>query len=136
MEIQTMERAVEILLVEDNPADVRLTIEALKETKVANHVNYVLSGEDAMAYLKKQGKYTDAVRPDIILLDLKLAKLTGFDVLKLIRANKPTAQVPVVIFTSSNMQADMLEGYKVGANSIIMALPFLTGKRLKSDQNM
>ena len=119
MEIQTMDRAVEILLVEDNPADVRLTIEALKETKVANHVNYVLSGEDAMAYLRKQGKYIDVVRPDIILLDLNLPKKNGREVLSEVKSDPSLRRIPVVILTSSKAEEDIVKTYDLHANCYI-----------------
>ena len=119
MEINPMHRTVEILLIEDNPADIRLTVEALKDSKVANRVNYVFSGEDAMAYLRKQGKYADAVRPDIVLLDLNLPKKKGGEVLSEIKTDAELKRIPVVILTSSKAEEDIIKTYDLHANCYI-----------------
>src|SRR5206468_127241 len=93
-------RPVEILLVEDNPGDVRLTVEALKEGKVHNHMSIVMDGEEAVAFLRRQGKYADAVRPDIILLDLNLPRKDGREVLAEIKADDTLRRIPVVVLTT------------------------------------
>jgi len=111
-----------ILLVEDNPDDRELIQSAFKEVGAPHEFAVVEDGQQAMDYLLGKGEFAEQPtheNPDIILLDLKLPKLTGFDVLKLIRANEHTVHVPVVIFTSSNIQADMATGYRIGANSIV-----------------
>lgn len=111
-----------ILLVEDNPDDRELIQMALDELGIPNEVIVVTDGQQAIDYLLGTGEFSERNKlenPDIILLDLKLPKLAGFEVLKLIRANQHTAYIPIVVFTSSNIQADMLTGYQLGANSII-----------------
>ena len=111
-----------ILLVEDNPDERELIRLAFHEVGALHEFSVVEDGQQAMDYLLGAGEFAERnirENPDIILLDLKLPKLNGFEVLKLIRANQNTAHVPVVIFTSSNIQTDMLAGYKIGANSVI-----------------
>src|SRR5574341_103920 len=92
---------IQILLLEDNPGDVRLTREAFKDGKVANTIHVVEDGEQALAYLRKQGKYADAVRPDIILLDLNLPKKDGREGLREIKSDQGLKQIPVVVLTTS-----------------------------------
>jgi len=106
-----------ILLVEDNPDDRELIQLALNELGILCEMIVMEDGQQAIDYLF--GKRNRLENPEIILLDLKLPKLTGFEVLKLIRANTYTADIPVVLFTSSNIQADLLTGYQLGANSVI-----------------
>jgi len=118
------ENTIEIILVEDNPADVEMTLEALKERNLANKVHVLRDGVEALAYIMnnvdcRPGK-ADEHRPKLILLDLKLPKVDGLEVLKRIRADDRTKSVPVVILTSSNEERDRIEGYKLGANSYVV----------------
>lgn len=112
-------RPVEILLVEDNPGDIRLTIEALKEGKVSNNLQTVNDGVDALAYLRKQGKFADAVRPDLVLLDLNLPKKNGREVLEEIKKDSDLKRLPVVVLTTSNAEQDVLKTYDLHANCYI-----------------
>ena len=112
----------QILLVEDNPDDVELTLRAFKQNHVANDVVVVRDGAEALDYLFGAGAYKDrdtAVMPEVILLDLKLPKVDGMEVLRRLRADKRTRLLPVVILTSSNEQEDKLNGYALGANSYV-----------------
>jgi two-component system, chemotaxis family, response regulator Rcp1 len=110
---------VEILLVEDNLADVRLTIEALKEEKIYNNLHVVRDGADALAFLHKEGKYADAARPDLILLDLNLPKVDGREVLKEIKSDDNLKSIPVVIMTISKSEEDIFRAYNLHANCYI-----------------
>jgi len=112
-------RPVEILLVEDNPADVRLTREALKEEKVYNNLYVVADGVEAMAYLRREGNYATAVRPDLILLDLNLPKKDGREVLKEIKSDPSLKVIPVCILTVSKAEEDILKSYSLHANCYI-----------------
>jgi two-component system, chemotaxis family, response regulator Rcp1 len=112
-------RPIEILLVEDNPGDVRLTKEALKEGKVRNHMCTVADGEEALKYLRRQAPYTKAVRPDLVLLDLNLPKKTGQEVLADIKADPDLKRIPVVILTVSQAEQDILKTYNLHANCYI-----------------
>jgi len=111
-----------ILLVEDSPDDVELTLRALKKSNVLNEVVVVRDGAEALDYLFAAGTYSggdSTVMPEVILLDLKLPKVDGLEVLRQIRADERTKLLPVVILTSSNEQRDVMESYKLGANSYI-----------------
>ena len=110
---------VEILLVEDNPGDVRLTLEVFKEAKLANKINAVEDGVEAMAYLRREGKYANAVRPDVILLDLNLPRMDGREVLEKIKLDKDLRSIPVVILTTSRAEEDILRSYNSHANCYI-----------------
>lgn len=110
---------IEILLVEDNPADVRLTTEALKEEKVYNNLHVVTDGVEAMAFLRREGKYAKAVRPDLILLDLNLPKKDGREVLKEIKNDDSLKIIPVVILTVSRSEEDIFKSYNLHANCYI-----------------
>ncbi|MBF0479129.1 MAG: response regulator [Candidatus Omnitrophica bacterium] len=110
---------IEILLVEDNPADVRLTTEALKEEKIFNNLNVVTDGVEAVAYLKKEGRYAQAVRPDLILLDLNLPKKDGREVLKEIKNDEKLKAIPVVVLTVSKAEEDIIKTYNLHANCYI-----------------
>lgn len=110
---------IEILLVEDNPADVRLTKEALKEEKVCNNLSVVTDGVEAMAFLRKEGRYVKAARPDLILLDLNLPKKDGREVLKEIKTDDNLKRIPVVILTASKSEEDVLKTYNLHANCYI-----------------
>jgi two-component system, response regulator len=111
-----------ILLVEDNPDDEELTILALKKHHVANEILVVRDGQEALDYIYGKGAYADRALnplPQLILLDLKLPKVEGLEVLKRIRANAPTRLTPVVVLTSSGEEEDIIKGYSSGANSYV-----------------
>src|SRR5574341_251536 len=110
---------IQILLVEDNPGDVRLTREAFKDGKVANTIHVVEDGEQALAYIRTQRKYADAVRPDIILLDLNLPKKDGREVRREIKSDQGLKQIPVVVLTTSASEEDVLRTYSDYANCYI-----------------
>lgn len=110
---------VEILLVEDSPGDVRLTQEALKSERLWNHLNVVRDGMEAMAYLHREGEFKDAVRPDLILLDLSLPRKDGREVLAEIKADEQLKCIPVVILTGSSLESDILGAYERYANCYI-----------------
>jgi CheY-like chemotaxis protein len=112
-------RPVEILLVEDNPGDVRLTQEALREGKVRNNLNVATDGVEALAYLRREGKYADAARPDLILLDLNLPRKDGRQVLAEIKADADLKTIPVVILTTSKADEDILRSYDLHANCYV-----------------
>jgi len=112
-------RPVEILLVEDNPGDVRLTEEALHEAKVRNNLSVVGDGVEAMAFLRREGVHGDAPRPDIILLDLNLPKMDGREVLARVKADPDLKRIPVVILTTSKAEEDVLRTYELHANCFI-----------------
>jgi chemotaxis family two-component system response regulator Rcp1 len=119
MSSQTFGKPVEILIVEDNPGDVRLTQEALKEGKVLNNLHVAEDGEEAMAFLRREGKYADAPRPDLILLDLNLPGKDGREVLAEIKADKDLRRIPVVVLTVSKAEEDILKTYDLNANCYI-----------------
>ncbi|MFP4466144.1 MAG: response regulator [Candidatus Goldiibacteriota bacterium] len=108
-----------VLLVEDKPSDVRLVIEAFKQTKIQNNLSVVSTGEEALKFLRKTGKYKDAPRPDIILLDLKLPGKSGHDVLKSIKEDEKLMTIPVIMLTHSDSPADIKKSYKYNANCYI-----------------
>jgi CheY-like chemotaxis protein len=110
---------IEILLVEDNPGDVRLTKEALKEGRFANIINVAVDGFEAMAFLRREGKYANASRPDLILLDLNLPKKNGREVLADIKADSDLKRIPVVVLTSSQAEKDIVATYNLHANCYI-----------------
>ncbi|MBD2002182.1 MULTISPECIES: response regulator [Cyanophyceae] len=110
---------VEILLVEDNEGDIRLTKEAFRESMVWNHMNVVRDGAEALAFLRRQGKYTEAIRPGIILLDLNLPKRSGIEVLEEIKRDDELKHIPVVVLTSSQAEQDILNSYNFHANCFI-----------------
>ncbi len=110
---------IEILLVEDNPGDVRLTEEALKQGKVRNNLNVTADGVEAVAYLRRQGRYARAPRPDLILLDLNLPKKDGREVLAEIKADVSLRKIPVVVLTTSQAEEDVLKAYGLNANCYV-----------------
>ena len=112
-------RPIEILLVEDNPGDVRLTVEGLNEGKVANNLHVAKDGVEALAFLRKEGDYSDAVRPDLILLDLNLPRKDGREVLADIKADPDLKTIPVVVLTTSRAEQDVLHSYQLQANCYI-----------------
>lgn len=113
-------RAINILLVEDNPGDIRLTQEAFKDGRIQNELNVVMDGEEAINYLKKMDKYLSAKTPDIILLDLNLPKKDGREVLAEIKADPKLMLIPVIILTTSSAQSDIIHTYSNHANCYIM----------------
>ena len=113
------DREIEILLVEDNPGDARLTTEALKEAKVRNKLIHLADGIEALAYLRRQGKYAKAQRPDLILLDLNLPRKDGREVLAEIKADPELKRIPVVVLTTSQAEEDILRAYNLNANCYI-----------------
>ena len=110
---------VEILLVEDNPGDVRLTKEELREGKVYNNLHWAKDGVEALEFLRREGKHSEAPRPDIILLDLNLPKKDGREVLSSIKNDDRFKQIPVVILTTSEAEEDVLRSYELHANCYI-----------------
>lgn len=112
-------RPVEILLVEDNAADVRLTIEALREGKVRNNLSVVRDGVEALQFLRREGPYAEASRPDLVLLDLNLPRKDGREVLSEIKKDDALKQIPVVVLTTSSAEADILRSYSLHANCFI-----------------
>lgn len=110
---------VEILMVEDNMADVRLTKEAFKDAKVLNNMHVVYDGEEAMAFLRREGKYADAPSPDIILLDLNLPKKDGREVLAEIKNDPDLRRIPVVVLTTSDDEKDIFRAYDLHVNAYI-----------------
>lgn len=111
--------AIEILLVEDNPGDVRLAKEGLKECKLHNTLHVVGDGAEAMDFLHRKGKYADAVRPDLILLDLNLPKKHGQEVLAEIKNDENLKRIPVVILTTSKAEEDIFKTYELHANCYV-----------------
>lgn len=112
-------RSIEILLVEDNPGDVRLTKEAMKESKVLNKLSIVKDGVEAMDYLRKKGNFSAAHRPDLILLDLNLPRKDGREVLAEVKEDPDLKRIPVVILTTSQDEKDILKSYNLHANCYI-----------------
>jgi CheY-like chemotaxis protein len=112
-------KSIHILLVEDNLGDIRLTEEALKESKVRVRLEVVQDGVEAMAFLRRTGKYADSTRPDIILLDLNLPRKDGREVLREIKENGELRRIPVVVLTTSDDEHDILRSYDLHANCYI-----------------
>ncbi|MEW6737659.1 MAG: response regulator [Acidobacteriota bacterium] len=110
---------IDILLVEDNPGDVRLTKEALKEAKVYNNLSVVMDGIEALEFLRKRGQYVNAFTPDLILLDLNLPKKDGREVLVEIKEDKQLRYIPVVVLTTSDAEQDIIKTYYAHANCYI-----------------
>ena len=119
MNINTLGKPIEILLVEDNPGDVDLTREALTESKVSNNLSVVEDGEQAMDYLLQQGDYTTAIRPDLVLLDLNLPRKGGREVLDEIKNHSSLRMIPVVVLTTSRAEEDVVRTYQQHANCYI-----------------
>jgi chemotaxis family two-component system response regulator Rcp1 len=116
---RTAARPIEILLVEDNPGDVRLTKEALREGKVANNLSVAADGVEALAFLRRQGVHAGATRPDLVLLDLNLPRKDGREVLAEIKSDAELKRIPVVVLTTSKAEEDILKTYDLHANCYI-----------------
>jgi CheY-like chemotaxis protein len=111
---------VEILLIEDNPGDARLTQEALKDGKVRNNLNVVYDGVEAIDYLFKRNKYVNATRPDLIILDLNLPKKNGQEVLAEIKVDDNLKSIPVIVLTISKAEEDIVKAYNLHANCFLI----------------
>ena len=113
---------VEILLVEDNPLDAELTMTALQGSKVANNITWVKDGAQALDYLFRTGEFADRpdVPPRLVLLDLKMPKVNGIEVLKAVKADERTRRIPVVVMTSSEEESDVAKTYDLGVNSYVV----------------
>ena len=112
-------RPIEILLVEDSPSDTDLTLEALKDFKVRNHVSVVEDGVQALQFLRRQGPFAEAPRPDMIMLDLNLPRKDGREVLAEIKADEDLKTIPIVVLTTSRADQDILRAYQLNANCYI-----------------
>ncbi len=119
MSTKTIPCMAEILLVEDNPGDVRLTIEASKENKMYNNISVVSDGVEALAFLRREEEYADAPRPDLILLDLNLPKKDGRQVLAEIKNDDNLRRIPVIVLTTSQAEEDILKAYDLNVNCYI-----------------
>jgi len=119
MKVYESAEPIEILLVEDNPGDVRLTREALKEGKVKNRLTVASDGVEAMAFLRREGEYASSPRPDLILLDLNLPRKDGREVLAEIKADPALRRIPVVVLTTSDAEQDVLRSYNLHANCYV-----------------
>ena len=119
MSVTELMKPVEILLVEDNPGDVRLTKEALKEAKVINNLTVLKDGVEALAFLRQQGTYVNAVTPHLILLDLNLPRKDGREVLAEIKADEKLKRIPVVVLTTSQDEQDVFKSYNLHANCYV-----------------
>ena len=135
-----MNNELEILLVEDNPADAELTIRALKKHHLANHLIHVTDGQEALDFIFGTGRYEGrdvTQQPKVVLLDLKLPKVGGIEVLRRLREDERTKLVPVVVLTSSHEDRDVLETYNLGANSyIVKPVQFENFSKAVSDMGM
>ena len=112
-------KPIEILLVEDNPGDVRLTRESLYDAKVNNNMMVASDGLEAMACLRQEGTYAQAARPDLILLDLNLPRMNGFEVLDAIKEDPDLKRIPVVVLTTSQAEQDIVRSYNLYANAYV-----------------
>ena len=112
-------KCIEILLVEDNPGDVRLAREAFRDANVAGNLHWVTNGDDALAYLRRQGPHVAAPRPDLVLLDLKLPRKDGREFLAELRADSDLKDLPVVVLTSSSSEEDRLRVSQLQANAFL-----------------
>ncbi len=116
---ETMPKLIDILLVDDDPADVHLTKKSLQKGKLLNSLHVARDGVDAMAFLRREGEYADAVRPDLILLDLNMPRMDGREVLAELKADEELNSIPVVILTTSEAEEDILKTYRLQASCYI-----------------
>jgi CheY-like chemotaxis protein len=112
-------RPIEVLLVEDDPGDVLMTQEAFQDYKISNRLSVVTNGEDAIAYLRKRGRYAGVPTPDLVLLDLNLPRRDGRDVLRDVKADPVLRRIPVVVLTTSDAEDDVLASYDLHANAYV-----------------
>jgi chemotaxis family two-component system response regulator Rcp1 len=119
LEVNMTVKLIDILLVEDNPGDVQLTMEALEESKLKNNLFIAYDGEEAMQFLRKEGKFSDSPKPDLIILDLNLPKKDGREVLKEIKEDENLRRIPVVVLTTSEAEEDVMKMYDLHANCYI-----------------
>ena len=110
---------IQILLVEDSPSDAKLTLTALRQAKVANHVSHVEDGVEAMEFLRRRGRYAEMPRPDLIMLDLKLPRKDGREVLEELKSDRDLQSIPVVVLTTSQAEQDIVRSYQLHANCYI-----------------
>ena len=115
----TRVKPIEILLAEDNPGDARLTVEGFKDAKVKNNITVVEDGQETLAYLRHEGPYANAAVPDLILLDLNMPKKDGREVLAEIKADEKLRHIPVLVFTVSSADKDIIAAYNLQANAFI-----------------
>lgn len=114
-----MTRAIEVLLAEDDPADVRLTREALKSSKLSVRLSVVENGEEALAFLRREGPYKDAPRPDLIMLDLNMPRCDGREVLRAVKTDPDLRSIPVCVVTTSDNSRDINDAYQLGVNCYV-----------------
>ena len=112
-------RPIEILLVDDDPGDTLITTEALQHSKVTNNLHTVANGEEALAFLRREGDYSDAVRPDLVLLDLNLPRRDGREVLAEVKGDDDLRRIPVVVLTTSAAEEDIIRSYDLHANAYV-----------------
>ncbi len=115
----TLPKPIEILLIEDSPSDAQLTIEALHEAKISNRLSHVEDGVEAMQFLRREGEYAEAPRPDLIMLDLNLPRKDGREVLVELKQDAGLRMIPVVVLTTSRAEQDVLRSYELHANCYI-----------------
>ena len=120
MSSQTIGRGIDILLVEDNPDHVELILKALQNNNILNEVRVVTNGQEALGFLYQRGEYADALPPGLILLDIKLPRVDGIEVLRRIKADPKLKSIPVVMLTTSTNEEEIVESYNCGANSFIV----------------
>ena len=113
------EECADVLLVEDNPGDIRLTTEALKVAKIANRLHVVRNGVDAVSFLRREGTFREAPRPDLVLLDLNLPRKNGWEVLAEIKSDSELRMIPIVVLTTSTSDEDIRMSYRLHANSFV-----------------
>ncbi|MDQ1628508.1 MAG: hypothetical protein QOI54_2252 [Actinomycetota bacterium] len=119
MTVSPPSRQIEVLLVEDDPGDVLMTREAFQDYKLANQLHVVHDGAEAMAFLRREGDYSGAPRPDLVLLDLNLPRMDGREVLQAVKSDPELASIPVVVLTTSEAEEDVLRSYSLHANAYV-----------------
>lgn len=117
--MMTDAKVIEVLLVEDDPGDVLMTREAFEDNRIANRLTVVSNGEDALAFLNRQGDFSDAPTPDLILLDLNLPRVDGREVLAVVKEHPTLRRIPVVVLTTSDAEEDVLRSYDLHANAYV-----------------